>query len=81
MFGNALEKFVDDRLHGQSRAMHVYQNLVRAQNLLASEIVLQHNAGQVDNAAAVNAGPNHLSGAGLDLIRRAAHQALLDLIR
>ena len=81
MFGNALEKFVYDRLQGKLSAVHFCQYLMRPQNLLALEIVLQHHVGHVDNAAAVNAGPDHLSGAGLYLIRRTAHQALLDLIR
>ena len=61
--------------------MHFCHYLMRPQNLLALEIILQHHAGHVDNAAAVGAGPDHLPGAGLDLIRRTAHPALLDLIR
>ena len=81
MFGNALEKFVHDRLQGKPCAVHFCHYLMRPQNLLALEIILQHHAGHIDYAAAVGAGPDRLSGAGLDLIRRTAHQTLLDLIR
>jgi len=81
MFGNALEKFVHDRLQGKPCAVHFCHYLMRPQNLLALEIILQHHAGHVDYATAVGAGSDHLSGAGLDLIRRTAHQTLLDLIR
>lgn len=80
MFGNALEKFVHDRLQGEPCAVHFCHYLMRPQNLLALEFILQHHAGHVDYAATVGAGQDHLSGTGLDLIRRTARQALLDLI-
>ena len=55
MFGNALEKFVHDRLQGKPCAVRFCHYLMRQHNLLALEIILQHHAGHVDDAAAVDA--------------------------